>query len=211
MHGDEYNPRTPDPSESSHVESSGQDLSTPSSPPIVQGEVAGVVGPVVWPVVLGTVCVIFGALGLIQGIWTLVSPWFLRWFESLIGPQASPTFRPILSWTWWMYLSGVLVSILAGLLLYGGISLMKRRRKAVPLLRIWAVGKITLAVVSVVPGYMMQEANMAMASSSSGVFMSLMVYGGLALGVIWMLVLPVLILVMLNMKFTRVEVARWSH
>lgn len=178
-----------------------------------------------WPKVIGIIGLIIGILGVcsapMQFLGYAGSKLQLNDIpgagsvQDEIGTYLSSFFR-------FTILSSVVSLLLAGALILGSVFLLKRRRKSVPLLQVWAVVSGIVAIVMSIFTYRFTKQQMtimfrgmeedmgaseAQVSSAIGeVVSALAAFGGL----IWALALPVFLLIWFARAKIRTETQEWS-
>ena len=188
-------------------------------PPTIPGPVIAAPRDPVWHIVLGIFAIVFGAAGVLQGMWGMLTPLFFGIFESM-APQGAPNpmgFISELSVS--IVLMSGLLAILAGLLLLAGILLLKRTPVAPSLCVVWAVLKFFAVIANAILTYLMQQAQFQAVQSDPGFqqapgFVSGMMQGmAIGTGVImllWGWALPVFMLIWLRRAKIREQVRAWG-
>lgn len=99
-----------------------------------------------WPTVLGTISIVYGALGFTCAAFVATSPLLTEFGTRLSGMDLSmpPVIKVIAA------ISGVIMLMLGLLLLVGGIKVAKRKPEGVKLLKSWAVLRLVVLVISFV-------------------------------------------------------------
>ena len=106
--------------------------------------------------------------------------------------------------------------LLAGLLLFGGISLVKKRHRAAPILFIWSILKTVLVFASIGLQLSMQTQVMDQAAAQlqtvpgGRAIMGVSIVVGLAGGLIFALAGPIFLLVWFRRGVIKEEVATWK-
>lgn len=186
-------------------------------PPTVPGTVGLAPAPSTWPRVLGMIGIILGALGILGGLWGMVSPLFVSFMGSLMPPGAERAFEAAEQMNTWTVVGSILGLLVAGLLLAGGIGLLRRRLWGLGCYGMWAILKILLVAVNAGIALSMQEATMEFINSSnprgpiiSAGFTSVMTVIVPASTLIWGWALPVFILIWLARVKIKAETAKWQ-
>lgn len=191
-------------------------LSLPSTPPMQPGEVVPGSVASAWPTVLGILAIVFGGFGVLGGAWGVVLP-FVADRLADIAPQMQPhvTLQRE-AWTGWRMVISISSILAASLLLFGGISLVRRRHRAASLLFIWSVVKVVLILAGVGLQFAIQPQAIDQAAAQlpnlpggRG-----LLYGGVAVGIacglIFQLAGPVFLLVWFRRGVIKEEVATWN-
>ena len=195
----------------------------PVAPPTQSGALATPQRPTNWPMVIGTIAIVFGSGGILVGLWGAAAPLGMRLFEWAME-QSQPSavvelqVDAMQAWLPWTVVSSLLATAIAMLLLLGGIRLTKRRRSSMRLLKFWAAMKIPVVVIVTVAGILAQERQFEIMSQSSGGiptpfgggFADLMMVMGLVFGLAWGWALPVFLLIWLTRGKIKNEVAGWT-
>lgn len=196
------------------------------APPTSPGRLAKPEQAAAWPGVVATICIIFGSLGTLGSLISLV--WhilfasglldkFFEWVSSP-GPGMNPAVA-MKEHTALIIVSEVLKLALSVMLLAIGIGMLQRRPGCVPLAKAWSVVKIIFTLVGTAIGIWMQKQMLQGMMSGSNVpvnatpTMSLFMSSGAVLGgllaVAWGCALPVFLLVWLHLRSVKIEIARW--
>ena len=175
-----------------------------------------------WPKTIGVIALIFGILGFLGAV---VAPFSLLITKSALESMVSQGADPDAVETYIgkaqsiAYLSAAILGIVALLLLFGGIQLMKRKKIASPVLQVWAVLKVAaggflnyknfhltreqLEITNSVQAGNAEIAQMTESITTVSLIVG-MVFGGL-----WLLALPVFLLVWLNRAKVKEEIQSW--
>lgn len=176
-----------------------------------------------WAGVVGTIAIIFGVAGVLQGGCGIVASLFgSEIYESMssIAPQSADQMAAQQAANerfLWMNTGLSLLSMLvATVLLVGGIQLLRRRATSATLLRLWALAKLVLAILLAGAGWMVFQAQlewMQAEQNASGASADLMrgaAIFGIALGLLWQWALPIFMIVWFSRAPIRASVARWN-
>ncbi len=180
-----------------------------------------------WPKTLGIVAMIFGVLGGMNSLMTILGGCFPEIFAKI--SQLPPDFY--YKWRPFLLISGFGILFLGGLLFFGGLFLTLRKRSASMMLSMWAVLKVVLGVVSVYFSYQIQQeqiplmleaqkkamgkagpAAAAGAEDMMGMISSITEIAstvGMVLGLLWLMVLPAVMLIWFIRPKIRREMAEW--
>lgn len=168
-----------------------------------------------WPTVLGILAIIFGGFGVLGGVWGIVYPFFAGGVAEMFPPMQAQMMQQIDEWSGWSMALALISFLFAGLLLYGGISLVRRRQRAASILFIWSILKIVLILVSVgfqlsLQTQVMDQATAQLPPVPGGrAIMVGSVAVGVACGAIFWLAGPVFLLVWFRRRVIKEEVATW--
>lgn len=187
--------------------------STPLAPPTQPGAIATPAARSSWPTVIGTIAIIFGSLGSLQGVLGALSPLTTAFFTPFMPKGQAEILQQSTVWTVASSIAGLVIAVL---LLVGGIRIMGRQRRAVFLLRGWAVAKILFTLVATVVGYQAAQLQLEAMQNDPNTAVwggtSLRTFGtvGLVFGVALLCALPVFMLVWFSRSKIKNEVAGWS-
>ena len=182
--------------------------------------------PSKWPTAIGVISIVFGALGMLSLVGLLfqkaMSKVSMQSFvnEGLATQEEVDAY--IAKWANVQLISGLFIGLASTLLLIGGILLVKRKKMSVHLIRVWAVLFIFYAIS--MPFWMSGMVTEQMALTIPGVeagdeeslnpddlqsFVGIFVKAGMAVGVLFWLILPVFYLVWFGRGKIRREVQTW--
>jgi len=187
----------------------------PNVPPMQAMPPQPSVRPPTWHTPIGVICIVFGALGALNGCFgLLITPFMGRFQEKLAETGSFPEFGYPEEWMpVGMTLSGVTL-LVAGMLILVGARIVQRRRSAVSLARWWCAIKMVLVVATVVVQYfMMREQFDAMATNTpnappaSTYRIGFLV--GSIFGIAWGWALPLFLLIWFSREKIRAQVAEW--
>jgi hypothetical protein len=178
-----------------------------------------------WPKAIGIVAMIFGVLGSLGGLWAVGTSFFTEMLAKLshLPPDSYEKWRPF------MVGNGLATLFLGGLLFFGGLFLMQRKRSSSKMLNSWAILKMIVGVTCLYFNFLMQKEQMPlmmeyqkemmekagapgvekMADMVTGMT-EVMVIVGLVAGLVWLMVLPVFMLIWFIRPKIRHEVAGWG-
>lgn len=197
------------------------DQPTPASaaPPSIAGKVMSAKRPANWPSVIGIIAIVLGSCASVGGLFTACSVLFYDVIAKIV-PDPS-TLQVARDWASWTVGSGVVSSLLAIVLLVGGIQLLRRRPQAVLTLRIWAVLKVILAVVSSVMGVIIQQQQAEITAAQLAKAGPGMPFGsgwinafamvGMLFSCLWLLALPAFLLVWFQLRSVKADIAGWNR
>ncbi len=196
----------------------------PSDPPPVPAAPAK---SSAWPLVFGIFGLIFGIGAILSSLSGLGMVIFRGPFVRMTSPMNEAEMmvfydRHML----FMFSSSIVAFLLGGLLVLGSIGLLRRRRRAVPILRTWAAGKLLYAAIIPIWTLPIQRESFAIqkeamthstgtGSSPPGMDTMFNLFDSLgplliALQVGWLAVLPVIFLILFAMPKIRQETRTWS-
>ncbi len=187
----------------------------PSAPPVGK-----------WPVVVGTLAIVFGTGGLLQSLTSPLGTFVLRTQMEGFAEQGADQGKIdayLAEYARFVSTSSIALGAVALLLLVGGILLLRRRRLSVPLLQAWAVLKI------VVGGYFLFRATAMTRQQMALLFESTLPAGGpggpetamlgqitswtvglsLGMGFLWLAAFPVFLIVWFNRRRIQQQIAAW--
>jgi hypothetical protein len=182
-----------------------------------------------WPGVVGSIALVFGVLGILQGVMGIVGSVVMGFVASMANAAPSPSGGPnamagvamMEQYRWWMIASALIGAAIAGVLLTGGIGMLRRRAGCAVVLMAWAALKMVWGLVTTGVGVMIQreqmqamQAQMAqqsqpmpaamMTGMSEGIMLASLVFG-----LAWAWALPVFMLVWMNRPKIKAEVRAW--
>ena len=189
--------------------------SEPSAPPMQPTDVVPGSVPTSWPTVLGILAIVFGGFGILGGVWGFVYPLVAGRFAEMFPPVQAQLMQQLDEWSGWTTAMSIISLMVASLLLFGGMSLVKRRHRAAPILFIWSILKTVLVFGGVGLQLSMQTQIMDQATAQlqtvpgGKAIMVGSVAIGLACGLIFQLAGPVFLLVWFRRRAIKEEVATW--
>lgn len=158
-----------------------------------------------WPAIVGTVAIVFAALGLLFTGFALAGM-FADWGRPPAETRAvAERYRiPMLV----SYVTGGIAEVLQ---IVGAIGLLLRRRWGVRLLWIWASAQIFITLIGALLGYLSFEA-MERANAIPGpfAFTKLFTLLSIVLALLWGWSLPIFLFIWLSRHQTREEVETWK-
>ena len=174
-----------------------------------------------WPGIIGTIAIIFGAAGTLQNGCGVAASLFQKQIYSMFAdaiPANSFAAQNAVSerYLWLNVGLSLLATLVAVMLLVGGIRLLRRRASSVALLRAWAVVKLVLALLLAGYGFLIFASNLEMMQAElqpSGTLADTMraaALFGVAFNLIWQWALPIFMLVWFSRAPIRASVARWN-
>lgn len=188
---------------------------TPPRPPVP------VERPPAWPTAIGVIAIVFGAAGMLGGVYGLLGTWINPMIADLIDPtQASANPFATGYEGWGVGLSAVAL-VVAAWLLWGGVALLGREPAGATRLKHWAVAKIVLSLAMAGFQALIMPAVLEASQPSSPqaphqvaafseVLNQVIVASTVAFTVVWGAALPVFVLVWFKRKKITAEVASWN-
>lgn len=174
-----------------------------------------------WPTAIGIIAIVFGAFGALGGVFGLIGPQFNRLMAEM-DPSQAAAYEAQRQYQWWGVGLSFVALLVAGLLLWGGIEVLKRRPAGVARIKQWAVAKIALTLAMAgFQAVMMPtifEATQQQQQQQVGTGTPAM-FEGFMLGIVivtvlftflWGAALPVFMLVWFGREKTTAEVRSWS-
>jgi len=174
-----------------------------------------------WPMTVGVITIIFGALGLLAGC---AGVGFMLFIEPLTSALADASGQSIdsfglagmIEWKGWIVATTVVAALVALPLLAGGIGLTRRRSRSRPILVTWAIAKMALAAANGVLSLMVNRSQFDAAQENpvtagmSAELSKMMSDGFTVVGVLWGWALPVFLLVWFSRRAIKEDMATWS-
>jgi hypothetical protein len=202
----------------------------PPAPPRQGGALRRPGGGSAWPIVIGTLSIVFGAGGFLAygcfGTLGMAMLSFLQsWFEDLAetNPQfevQAAQFAAMSGYTLPLLIQNAIAGVLGVLLLIGGIGVVSRRRYGVTTSLVWCILKVLYVFPAAWIGYTMSMAQfeaMEEAAVQQGVsnlgfgMLSTMGWVGSVIQLLWLLVWPVFMLIWFLRPKIRAETATWPR
>lgn len=177
-----------------------------------------------WPSVVGIISVILGILGLLSSLWSILGTVLFHWFSGVFEKfavflntpqnQFADTAQVMRAWAIPLLAGYALNAIVAIALIIGGAMLYQRRRASLRVLNFWAAGKIIASIATLVVGVFVQIEQMRHMNQASGPGVPAALTTTIAvltsiIGLLWLCAYPVFMLIWLNLKARRAEIARW--
>jgi hypothetical protein len=188
----------------------------PAAPPTQPGELLLPERESNWPTTLGVVAIVFGAMGCLGAIWGVVAAFLARAVSSRMPAEHMLQTHLVMPWMSWMLILSVLSAPVAVALLIAGIGLIKRRKWGITTVKVWAVVKMLLVVVSTVVGHLAVRAQFdAMPQQAGSTQQTLMIVNAVGVlstvfGFLWGWALPVFTLIWLSRNRIKTKVAAWT-
>jgi hypothetical protein len=120
---------------------------TKTNSPLTEAEFGAYAEPSRWPLVVGTISILYSVLGLVWLLIGLAGIFLGPWLQSTmmgIDPVAVPTALVI-----GQTVIILICLVLGVMLLVGGILTCKRRRRGPRLISIWAVGRLVMILLGI--------------------------------------------------------------
>ncbi len=183
-------------------------------PPIQQGEFEVPQAPPSWPKVIGVVCIVLGALGVLGGLWQAVAPLLM---EAMLGslaqtPEMKATIQVQKDHMVWLLLAALLGIAGAIMLLIGGAGLCMQRRWGHMMLKVYIPFRIVVVVLASVLTWVVTEAtHKAMATSGTAPpLSSAVLVVSLAFGLAWGWAMPVFLWIWFSRSKVKALVSAWE-
>ena len=109
-------------------------VAPPAHPPTMPGAIAHPAREAMWPTPLGVIAILFGAGGVLMSVYGAATPWLMGFFEGFTARGPIDAASLMMKWAWWLAGLNALGVVVAGVLLFAGIGLLRRRA--------WSVGMI---------------------------------------------------------------------
>ncbi len=195
----------------------------PLAPPTVPGPLGKPPSRPVWPTPIGIISIVFGAGGVLSGLYGAGAPWLVSsmssWAKYTPTTTTTAQFDPFAAMRNWA-ISLTIVSglgvLVAAMLLAGGIGLLQRKSWSATLLFWWAIVRIPLAIALTVVTIGMQQEQMTAMSQQSGAalpaaFASGFVWFGSILSIAWYCAYPTFIIIWMTRSAVRADVRKWRE
>jgi hypothetical protein len=190
---------------------------TPAMPPTARASAPHAPSRSTWPIVLGVIAIVFGALGMLKGIWGLLTPLFMDAMADMMPDESAAPFEVMEKWASYFAAMYTATILAAGVLLAAGIGLVKRLQWGVTAVWLWVFVRIVVAVGEAVLGSQAQHEQLtAMAQQDPSLqgmgsdFASGMAALTLVVTLLWGCALPVFMLIWFLRKKIKAEVTGWS-
>lgn len=195
----------------------------PVAPPIVAGPLGKPPSRPVWPTPIGVISIVFGASGVLGGLYGAATPWLFSsmssWTQHTPTSTTSVQFDPFAAMRNWaisMTIVSGLGALLAAILLAGGIGLLQRKVWGATLHFWWAAVRIPHAFALTAVTIGMQQEQMAAMSQQSGAalpaaFASGFLWFGSILSIAWYCAYPTFLLIWMTRPAVRAEVGKWRE
>jgi hypothetical protein len=189
---------------------------TPQSAPPPAQMAAPPARQTVWPMVIGIIAIILGALGTLGGCVGVAFTPFLGMVEKFVPPGQAPQFQGMAEMVPALMIAsfaGLLVSVL---LLLAGSGLVSRKPWSMAASLAWAVVKMIFVVANAYIGYEVNQAQFEAMRADPNVpapLMALIQAGsgfGVLVGIAWGWVFPIFMLVWFSRPKIRREVRAWQ-
>jgi len=179
--------------------------------------------PTSWPKVIGIIAIILGSLGILGACGGALSTASVDFLQEMLEEMAPPgqssafgSLEALREWKGPLVVGHLLGMALAGLLLFVGIGLLKRRAGVVRLVLFWALAKIPFEIASSIFNYIIQkpylEETVEQSAATPG--LSDFFQGAFAVGVLFSILmysaLPVFLLIWFRRARIKAEVAQWT-
>jgi len=185
----------------------------PVAPPTLPGAIAAPRRPSNWPAVIGTIAIVFGCLGCLQGVLGALSPLMTAFLAPFMVEEQAEIMQQSAVWNVTSSVVGLMIAVL---LFVGGIRITRKRRRAVSLLKGWAIAKILFTLIATIVGYQSAQLQMEAVQNDPNVaflgagFFKMFGVVGMILGLLWMCALPVFVLVWFSRRKIKSETESWA-
>lgn len=199
------------------------------APPTIPGELSIPERPAAWPMVVGVVCIVFGALGALGGVWGVASQLMVLMGTIPVqtyGTGPTPDLTATIKQMAAPQIAAEAVKLLLGvLLILIGAAVTKRKPIARPAAIWWSLAKVIAAVVSTAIGVwaqyiIMDQVQQAMLADPNApqqlrTVLPMVMFGTAGMialmQLIWQWALPIFLLIWFTRPKVRTEVARWAN
>lgn len=185
----------------------------PVAPPTQPGAITAPRRPANWPAVIGTIAIVFGCLGCLQGVLGALSPLMTAFIAPFLIEEQAEIIRQSAVWNVASSIVGLMIAVL---LFVGGIRIKRKQRRAASLLRGWAMIKILFTLVATAVSYPSAQQQMEAVQNDPNAgflgagFFKLFGVVGMIIGLLWMCALPVFVLVWFSRKKIKSETEGWT-
>ena len=193
-------------------------------PPITAGDVVSPAYSSNWPVMIGVISMVLGALGALNalgtGCWAFFGPAFLESMGAANNPQVAMNLQTMRDFKELILVNTSVSLVLASLLVFAGARLARRRRSGVVWSKRWAILKLVFAIAGSALGAVMSTSQMAATNQQLSVqgapaFVKVVVSAspiiGVAFSLIWFSAYPVFMLIWFRRATVKQTVAPWSR
>lgn len=167
-----------------------------------------------WPSVLGVITIVLGALGILSGLWSAISPLFAELISKLV-PGGGSGMESVAAYAWLMVVLGLATLARGGLEIIAGVAIYRRRGGARALVLAWAWLAIVLSFVGAIATYLIQlEQFRVMTEKGTPIPAGL---GGVigvlsaVVAVAWGCLFPVFAIIWFSRRAIREEVQGWAR
>lgn len=187
---------------------------TSDIPPIQQGDFEVPHAAPSWPKVIGIICIVLGALGILGNVWQAVAPFFMEAvLSSMIEDgHMKATLQVQKDYMVWLLLAALLGLVCSLILVIGGSGLCMLRRWGHATLKLYIPLRMIGVVFAVVLTFIISEAtHKAIAGSGQAVPMSsAIVVVTAAFGLAWGWALPVFLWIWFSRPKVKAVISTWS-
>jgi hypothetical protein len=182
----------------------------------VRGSLGKPMRPPVWPNVIGVIGIIIGIGGVLLGAWQAVSVVFFDFMMKFIpqnAPNVPETMAAMNAWMPWIVAIGIASALVAVMLLIGSAGLAAHKPWSRPLLITWAIVKILIVLTMTIQSFLMSRAFMAQTGAQGTpapmFILDSVLLISLVFNIIFYCGFPVFVLVWLNLRGPKRDVASW--
>ena len=188
-------------------------------PPMQPGSAPVADRPTRWPNVLGVISIVFGAGAILMSSFNFASPRFYAWLAERAPQDAGMAAQAevMAEHATGTMIMAAFTTLLAALLLFGGIGLLRRRHWGVLVCTTWAVSKIPFVLVGayfglIVAREMMDKmGTLTPAGGPPPAFLDAMITVGIALAIVWGWAYPVFLLIWFSRGKIKAEYRDWAQ
>jgi len=167
-----------------------------------------------WPSVLGVITIVLGAIGILSGLWSAVSPLFADMIAKFV-PNGGSGMESVAAYAWLMVALGIATMARGVLEILAGVAVYQRKGGARRLIFAWAWLAIVLSFVGAIATYLMQlEQFRVMTEKGTPIPAGL---GGIigvfsaVVAVAWGCLFPVFAIIWFSRRAIREEVQGWAR
>ena len=189
---------------------------SPARPPTQPSEFTASQATSLWPLVIGIIAIVFGALAVLAELAGSAAVFLLDTFPSAVPQARATAVEAVNQLGFWAVANSLLCIGAAALLVAVGIGLLKRRHWGVRTARVWACFKIVLVAADAAVTYPLVKVQCEAAfQQMSGIpgmpaqTTELMTFGAVALVLVWGWALPVFLLIWLARRKIKAETSAW--
>jgi hypothetical protein len=130
----------------------------PAAPPTMPGPLPD--RPSEWPKVVGVVCIVIGACGVLMNIWGLINTLVTSTLRNMPG-QTQATVAAMIEYRPWMLANALAGLGLSVMLIFAGVGIVGRRGWCVPTARAWSIIRLIHVPLNSYLTYVVQQAMFA--------------------------------------------------
>lgn len=186
------------------------------APPTVPGALIAPKRPSAWPGVIGTIAIVLGSLATFGALSQVAAPLIMDWVTSIMPAEQRSQVEAMGKYGTEQIVLGLLGIAIAILLIVGGAKLLRRRRSAATILRIWAVLKVLNSTAGSVVGLLLQleqfRALPQQGQAPAGMMDLMRSFAFVMLGIslLWLWAFPAFLLAWFARRKVRDEMKGWA-